>query len=211
MTDRTQASLDGNPFASHRTRPGVLEFCFPAGVSAESLVNQLSRHHWRGQIVGPHGVGKSTLIAALLPELHRREICTRAVALHDGQRRLPVGFLKSHNLGGKLVFIVDGYEQLSYLERLKLSWHCWLCGRGLLITTHSPAVRLMTLLTPVPSAALMTHLMHKLQGGSEPLVNDHAASVSFFRHGGNLREVWFDLYDQYERNRRQPVKVRQRP
>ena len=207
MTDRTQALLDGNPFASHRTRPGALEFCFPVGVSAESLVKQLSRHRWRGQIVGPHGVGKSTLISALLPEMHRREICTRRIALHDGQRRLPVGFLKSQKLGGKLVFIVDGYEQLSFGERLKLSWHCWLRSRGLLISTHSPAVRLTTLLTLVPSAALMTHLMHKLQGGSEPPVSIDAATVSFSRHGGNLREVWFDLYDQYERNRRLPVKV----
>lgn len=202
MTDRISFSLDCNPFASHRTRPGALEFCFPPGASLDSLIDQLREHRWRGQIVGPHGTGKSTLIAALLPEMHGRGLCTRAIALHDGQRRLPHRFLKPHESEAPLVLVVDGYEQLSFFERMTLRWHCWRRRRGLLITTHSPAFQLTRLLTLAPSFEVLIFLVQKLLAGSPPLVDDHAASVSFSRHGGNFREVWFDLYDQYERNRR---------
>jgi hypothetical protein len=205
MTHAIFFSPDGNPFASHRTRPGAMPFWFPAGVSAESLADDLAAHQFRGQIVGPHGSGKSTLLATLLTELHRRGLQTHAIALHDGQRRLPDGFLNRTDLDARLVIIVDGYEQLAFLERAKLRWRCWRRGTGLLITTHAAAFRFPKLLTLRPCHGLAASLFNRLMSGFQPLVAEHAAVASFSRHNGNLREVWFDLYDQYERNRRQIV------
>lgn len=205
MTNDVPSPSDSNPFASIRTRPGALPFCFPAGLSAASLVSKFEETHWRGQIVGPHGSGKSTLLAALLHELQERTIPTLAIALRDGQRRLPAGFLQPASSPD--VIVIDGYEQLSFAQRIALRWHCWIRDRGLLITTHSPALFLSTLATLVPNEELMVQLFDRLMDGVQPLVHREDADASFSRHGGNLREVWFDLYDQYERNRRKRVAI----
>jgi hypothetical protein len=171
-------------------------------VTAESLVGQLEKHGWRGQIVGPHGSGKSTLLAELVSKLHAREVPTQVTALHDGQRHLPVGFLDSLKPGVRTILIIDGYEQLSFSECIKLRLRSGFHGHGLLVTTHSPALFLATLITLTTSTTLLSPLLNRLTAGFQPLISEHDAAVSFARHSGNLREVWFDLYDQYERNRR---------
>ena len=50
---------------------------------------QLAAQDWRGAIVGPHGSGKSTLLESLKPALAAAGLPCHAIALHDGQRRLP--------------------------------------------------------------------------------------------------------------------------
>jgi len=59
----------GNPFATRYTRPEAGEFLFPADASADSLVARLRESAWWGQITGPHGSGKTTLVQTLLPRL----------------------------------------------------------------------------------------------------------------------------------------------
>ena len=68
MTPNSDPSAD-NPFSTRYTRPGAIPFRFPPGTSADGLVEQLRRQQWRGAIVGPHGSGKSSLVAALVPPL----------------------------------------------------------------------------------------------------------------------------------------------
>jgi hypothetical protein len=188
-----------NPFASHRMRPGALPFLFPAGTSAESLVIQFAENDWRGQCVGPHGSGKSTLLAALLPVLKSRGVSPRAIALRDGQRRLPADLLSPSSSKEQLVLVVDGYEQLSLFSKLLLRWRCWRRGWGLLITTHAHAVRLPVLIVLAPTLELLDRLHDRLLSRSANDDEHALAELSFHRHGGNLREVWFDLYDRHER------------
>ena len=57
------------------------------------LVKQLAEQNWWGEIVGPHGSGKSTLLASLLPLLGGSGREVHGIALRDGQRCLPRGFL----------------------------------------------------------------------------------------------------------------------
>jgi hypothetical protein len=59
------AAPASNPFATRFTRPGAIEFIFPAGESLATLVARLRACDWRGQITGPHGSGKAPLRAAL--------------------------------------------------------------------------------------------------------------------------------------------------
>src|SRR5688572_22171912 len=61
--------LATNPFASHRVCPGAVAFVFRPGESAAQLVERLRASDWFGQVIGPHGTGKSTLLAALSPAL----------------------------------------------------------------------------------------------------------------------------------------------
>ena len=45
---------------------------------------------WWGEILGPHGAGKSALLATLIPAVERAGRRPVLVELHDGQRRLPL-------------------------------------------------------------------------------------------------------------------------
>ena len=82
-------SRRGNPFATCWTRPGALAFRFAEGLGAEQLVARLAAQNWWGEIVGPHGSGKSTLLETLRLALVAAGCRVHAIALRDGQRRLP--------------------------------------------------------------------------------------------------------------------------
>ena len=192
-----------NPFASHRTRPGAIQFQFPDGASVESLLARLRDNDYRGQIVGPHGSGKSTLLATFLPVLEAHGVDVRSIALHDGQRRLPTDFLRTASGQSPLMLVVDGYEQLSYYSRAKLRWRCWQQGLGVLVTTHAKVAGLPVLISLVPTPTLMKELLDQLLAGDDSSDLQQQAGISFHCHGGNLREVWFDLYDRYERRERE--------
>ncbi len=122
-------SRHANPFATCWTRPGALAFQFSTGESAAGLVARLATTDWRGEIVGPHGSGKSTLLETLGPHLRAAERGVSAVALRDGQRRLPADFLRKALASSHPLVIVDGYEQLSWLHRRVLIARCRLRSR----------------------------------------------------------------------------------
>src|SRR5258707_1037455 len=88
-------SAASNPFSTRFVRPGAIPYQFPERVTADSLVEQLRSQNCRGAIIGPHGTGKSTLLATLIPAIENAGCKVRSIALHDGQRKLPPKFLKS--------------------------------------------------------------------------------------------------------------------
>lgn len=53
-----------NPFSTTFIRPGAIPFLFPNDQTIQDVVRQLAATDWWGQIIGPHGTGKSTLTAA---------------------------------------------------------------------------------------------------------------------------------------------------
>lgn len=67
----------GNPFSTARVGLGQIPFqeFYPGQV--RTLADRLSAQNFRGQIVGPHGSGKTTLTIALAYELASRSIATR--------------------------------------------------------------------------------------------------------------------------------------
>lgn len=202
MAEIKSPSTSDNPFASHLTRPGALPFRFPSSTCAASIVAKLAENEWRGQIVGPHGSGKSTLLAALVSEMESRGMTFRSIALHDGQRRLPCDLLSRSQSNSPLLIIVDGYEQLSLFSKVTLCWRCWRRGWGLLVTTHAHAAWLPVLILLAPTLELLDRLLARLLGRTASEGERELAKLSFQRHGGNLREVWFDLYDRHERSSR---------
>jgi hypothetical protein len=199
-----------NPFSSRFIRPGALPFLFPPGVDAASLVSLLSEHGWWGEIVGPHGSGKSTLLAALRPELRAAGRDLIEIELHDGQRRLDVD-LRALAVSTTTLFVVDGYEQLGRLARASLKQFGRRRGCGLLVTAHR-SVGLFTLYQTVVDAELAMQVVRRLtrspqepeDGNSRsagvPAVASQKRIVTLLKqHGGNLRDVLFSLYDDYER------------
>jgi hypothetical protein len=215
-----------------------MPYVFPPGQNAESLVDRLGQCGWRAEIVGPHGSGKSALLAALTAAIERAGPRTVLVALHDGQRRLPldlvgdsrlqrpVGFSEGDSSiladqgptsldGATLVpaktgtvppalLIVDGYEQLSRWSRMVLKRSCRRRSLGLLVTSHEP-VGLPELCRTAPTLALAQQIVGQLMRDWESAWGLDELADCFSRHGGDLREMLFDLYDLYQQ--RHPAKM----
>jgi len=187
----------GNPFSTRHTRPGAMAYRFPPGEGADQLVERLRAAGWRGQIVGPHGSGKSTLLAALLPAMERAGQRPLVVELHDGQRRLPRDFRRSVGAATAAIVVVDGYEQLAPWNRYRLRRLCRRRKLGLLVTTHRPT-GLPDLFRTEIAPELAWDLVEHLLAGLPPLLTPEQLRERLAMRHGNVREVFFDLYDLYE-------------
>ncbi len=192
-----------NPFSTRYVRPGAIAYQFiDKRQSAQRLVDQLARQQWCGQIVGPHGSGKSTLIATLIPLIEAAGRRVVLITLHDGERVLPIDLatLAGDSDCDKLLVIIDGYEQLSAASRRQLKRLCKDRWWGLLATAHA-SVGLPDLFQSATSVELAERLVRSLAGeGDSPVMREKL--IEFFAaHQGNLREMLFALYDLYERNR----------
>jgi energy-coupling factor transporter ATP-binding protein EcfA2 len=178
-----------------------LPFRFDEGASAAALLAKLAARNWWGQIVGPHGSGKTSLLATLAPLLQA---------------------------AGRRVEVVDGYEELSRVARWRLRQRCLRSRSGLLVTSHR-SMGLPTLIELAPDRALVEQLVAELcqrvcaTGSASALPSGeqtHSQSqwhtpitpadvdASHARHGRNVREILFDLYDRHEQIIRQGVNRR---
>lgn len=196
MTPYVSPGAASNPFSAGKVDPGSIPFCFPPGQSAAEIVGRLAAESWWGEIVGPHGSGKSTLLAALGPALAQAGRRPLVVTLHRGQRRLPPRVLPRRPSAATQI-VVDGYEQLGAWARWRLRRWCQKLHCGLLVTTHE-SVGLPTIYTTATTPELARYLARYLGGASLP-IRDDQVDACFARHGGDLRETLFALYDLYER------------
>jgi hypothetical protein len=185
-----------NPFCAARLRPGVIDYVFPPGTDLPSVVETLSQNAWQGQIIGPHGTGKSTLLAMLLRDLRARGHAVHDTALHDGQRALPADYWERVR-DVRTILAIDGFEQLSSWNRWRIRRYCRSHGLGLIVTAHG-STGLPTLIRTAISTSQACQVAERLQRdyiypiGLEDMVDRLRARQ------GNLREALFDLYDLYE-------------
>ncbi|MGE3240929.1 MAG: hypothetical protein AB7G28_22985 [Pirellulales bacterium] len=186
-----------NPFATCWTRPGALPFQFAAGESAEQLVARFAAVGGRGEIVGPHGSGKSTLLEALKPQLAAAGWSVAAVTLRDGERRLPRGFLRQALAAPRPLVIVDGYEQLSHVNRIALRLRCRLSAAALLVTSHASAGWPLIYRTH-PTRELAEQLVSSLTARNSSPISLRDIAASHASCGSNLRAMLFALYERHE-------------
>ena len=204
MSDDAAHGRD-NPFSSRFVRPGSIPYLFAAGSSAVQMVDKFFAAGRRGQIVGPHGAGKSTLLALLISELAARGEVVTHFELHDGERSLD----EQIEIAPGSVICVDGYEQLSYWSRYGLMRRASRDGCGLLITTHRAVwfpAKLPVLAEVRPSVEVGVKLALSLlaqHGGASNAGGIGATEIEriFFEVGGDMRELFFRLYDLYESQR----------
>ncbi len=195
---RTELSFPSNPFSTRFVRPGALPYLFPAGADVAGLAERFLAGPGGAAVVGPHGSGKSTLLAALREPLERAGLCLHWVRLHDGRRWLPRASAEPARLGPQDVLIVDGYEQLSLLERLRIAWHRRRRRFRLLATAHQD-VGLPVLWRTAVDPQTVERIVLALAGSWRPPLTPEAVAAARARHGSNVREVLFDLYDLLER------------
>jgi hypothetical protein len=193
-----------NPFSTRFVRPDAMEFRFAPGPKLRQIIHRLWDKGCWGQIVGPHGSGKSTMVAML--SRHASSYGIRAVpfTLHDDQRRMPAGWKRTvweaFERGRSTMVVVDGYEQLSRFSRWRLSHICRTSGWGLLVTAHAP-VGLPMLYRTSTNVELAEMLVAMLLDGYDSSIDHKIIRDAYHRHDGNLRMVFRDLFDHYEQTR----------
>ncbi len=191
-----------NPFSTLHHRPGAIPFLsVPGGpASPAELLEAWEAAGRRGEIIGPHGTGKSTLLHWLGIEAEARGLRVLRVALRDGTRRLPRGWSAGCRERGALV-LLDGAEQLPGWRLALLRAACALRGWGLLVTAHAP-LGLPTLSRTRVDAALAQRVAERVlerSPGLPALVDAREVGEALEACGGNLRDALFQLYDLYER------------
>lgn len=186
-------SRHDNPFATCWTRPGALAWDGSRGVDVEAVASTI-KSGCGGQIVGPHGSGKSTLLAALSDRMSVTGVPVYRVTIDEdtaGQ------FVTAANSGD--VLLVDGYEKLSTLAGARLRWRCWRLKTKLVVTTHRQHSGLKVLATLAPSLTQVRDLFRQLTSHRVTPIQEDDVIASYHRQRGNVREIWFDLYDLHER------------
>ncbi len=212
--------FEPNPFAAETIRAGVEPFVFPPGITSQSLWTKFAEGGWLGQIVGPHGSGKTTLVRTLLQHppwskvLAEVYVCKarscklvecRAAAEGDSFCKVVKGCLRTR--GGKLI-VIDGAEQIPMMVRSMILALAMLRGIKLLVTSHKEFRHFSTLLHLKPTFPLAWELVSaRLERARQwraacglPGVdlNEDVVRVIFEKHRGNIREMLFELYDIYE-------------
>lgn len=194
------SDVPANPFSTRYVRPGAVPYVFDDEQNAASLLERLSQLGWCAQIVGPHGSGKSTLVAHLVEQLGRAARPAHVLSLHDGQRRPPRDWMTRAVQEGVAMIVVDGYEQLSRWSRFRLRRACRRHGWGLLVTAHRD-VGLPTLLETSTTLQKAYAVVERIAPDASSLGQD-VIERCYTASGGNMRETLFLLYDEFEKRRR---------
>lgn len=192
------ASTDSgsNPFATRFIRPGMIPYVFPPGVTASSIIDQLAAQNWRGAILGPHGSGKSSLLAVLVPLLEETGKQVIQQQLQGGERQLRWQELDTDNWNSRTLVVIDGYEQLGSWQRILLRARCRLEGAGLLVTAHGP-VGITPVFTTQPTVELTQSIVQQLLPSNDKRIQPVDIEREFTRHRRNIRETLLSLYDVY--------------
>ncbi len=213
-TSRTAETT--NPFSTRFTRPDAVTYLFDSTDADSSLVepttpkpcplteisNAFCQSGFIGQIVGPHGSGKTSLTHAIQRELRGTFEVVRRLTVRN-QRGISSIQTAAENTccSGRMLLIIDGVERLALLQRMMLVGYCKKSQSkpsqiGLLITTHRRLAGVPVLFKTVPSLALLKQIVQNLapEFAPEP---ELLASV-FEQTNGNLREALMSLYDAWQ-------------
>lgn len=216
MVDAVPAGLSGdsigNPFSTRHTRPGRIEPLdgdgHPRDVAA--LLDRLAALGGRAAIRGPHGSGKTTLLEHLARGLEDRGTAVERVRLRawrDGAAGAAADSAAACRAilrcaaGGTVC--IDGWEQMGPAAAVAGAL-AWLRGCGLVVTTHR-RTRLPLLVACDTSPALFAGIVRRLPGHASwagSVIQDADLETSFSRHGGDIRESLYELYDRFEERRR---------
>ena len=199
-----QASVNStvNPFETRWTKPGQMTF-LPNGFSSISaLATQIDNKTPQSEILGDHGVGKSSLLRALQTEFDQRSIANHlAYACGESARNgSPLTFSTAKLLWRESdVLFIDGFEQLSWWTRWRIIRYAKKHAHSLVVTCHETQ-RLPCLVHLTATKTIVLKLVHRLQQAQQidEVVSDSDVRELYQLFGNNVRELFFACYDLYE-------------
>ena len=182
-----------NPFSTCFVEPGKLGYIFESG-NIENVCLAFEKNKWRGQIVGPHGSGKTTLCRNIVDHLSAIFGDATFITIRSD------GSVSRHlvNLNGPVdlhLFVVDGFERLNWLHRMSLERTCSGKRSGLLLTTHRVVRGLPVVERTDTSWSTFKRIVDTLAKGQLP---DKTVRKAFERHQPDIREALMQLYDDFE-------------
>ena len=178
-----------NPFSTKFIRPGAITYQCKPGESISYYVDKFLSFGMRGQVIGPHGTGKSTFVITLQKELVAQGYKVCLITLHSTDKS-ELKHLRS--LDRHSILILDGFEQLPFWRRWWIIQSTRWRSIGLLTTSHR-SFGLPTLLETSVDLETAQNLIKMLTHSEAPNNLDSLLK----KHNGNLRETFFDLYDEY--------------
>lgn len=169
-----------------------------AGLSLKLIAQKLMRSP-RSQIVGRHGSGKTALLLALGRHLSQEG---RQVAYLRLTRRSDLDTVLG-DLNQPEVLLLDGAEQIPRIRRWRLLRVAEFSSTRIVLASHNAwcalPLRLPVLARSRPSLALAERLFVHLTRSTSTPVRLSDLHRAYGRRQGDLRCVWFDLYDLHER------------
>jgi hypothetical protein len=191
-----------NPFATRFTSPGRLPPLDSSGVAIDldELLSRFRHLGDRAAIRGPHGTGKSTLLAAMAECIRRDGRLGGLVRLGLGWRR-DLGAVAAGlaACGRDSVLCIDSWERLGGVAAAITCVVARATGRGLLVTSHGEGP-LPTLVSCSTTPRLLCTIVDRLPD-RHGLLSSADIEETFREAGGNLREALFLLYDRFEQAR----------
>ena len=211
-----------NPFATKFVNAGRLDFVGLGEAELDRLAEALMHQNGNGQIIGRHGVGKTTLTFELekrVASLRDSDSTYNFVRKTIGPRgtvRTPKSVsqtLKNESLGdpdstsrtAKMVLVLDGVERLSWFQRLALIKSCQRKRIGLLITSHRPVWGVRILAELKPDFSRFESVFQTLTSGCEFKLSSERLREIFADNNGNMREALMSCYDEFEASRARTV------
>jgi len=191
---------DQNPFSTWAVRPGAIVFRLDDSQTVDTLIARLAEHDWWGEIVGPHGSGKSSLLATLSDPIEQagRQLCRYRV--RRGERQMPIATSDLQAWSDKTQVVIEGYEQLGARNRKLIEATARRRKAGLLVTCHTP-LALPTLYETNVTLELAQGIVRDLIPANCTFIHDDDVQAAFERNGQNMRELLFNMYDLYEKRR----------
>lgn len=201
----TPFAVQSNPFSTRCFRPGAIPFHFGEEGSLEELVRRADQPGRCHLIVGPHGTGKSTL----LQHLYQHALSVNAedrvlfFSCHK-EREIPLNEQPDWKAfrSARWVFI-DGLEQVTVFRRARILQQTR--GRGLrcIATSHRMHLGCTALWQTRMDTQVEQYVVKQLlEGQPEEMIQAAFSSEhwrqSRLRHGSNMRESLFDMYDWWQ-------------
>lgn len=207
MTDHSskcishKTSLFSNPFCTHWITPGSCDFCQRFDGEIKYVVQTFIDSGFRGQIVGPHGVGKSTLMHRISKQL-------------DLEGLNPVQIKANFELGGdsekslsaeNCIWVIDSFETLTRRQQMRVIKFTKRQRLGLLVTTHRQlSLPVITRLNPDIDHA--TSVVRNLQSRfGKVYLNDDDVRQLWAECSCDLRELLMACYDKWQERSRTPA------
>lgn len=161
----------------------------------EAVLARLAALNYSGAIVGPHGHGKTTFLHELGDRLEAGGFRTRRLFLNDRHKRFNREELRESlsDLGRSDIILLDGAEQLGRLDWQAFRWRVRV-ARGLVVTCHKGGL-LPALYECCTSHAVLDSLLERLAPDEANTWRTEAHRL-YDEHKGDIREVWFSLYDR---------------
>lgn len=203
-----------NPFAAEAHAPGAIAWLDASGqcdhAALDAILDQLTRAASSGamsrfapcvgQITGPHGTGKTTLLTHLASRARERGWCVAesrppSIAWPTAWPTVP----RDAAVGTPRLACIDSADQMSRIRWSLVKTRARVNHVSLLVTTHRDlgGVNVATLEMNVQLARRILERLTVPAGLTLP--SDAELEQMLARHNRSLRHVIFELYDVYER------------